>query len=150
MQDEGWQRRNRLAVTSVEVPPAVPTAAAPASDAPFADLHSLSAGHNPAQHGDSVLGTWLFIEKLHISDINANVTISLSSNVAALLNFGGEEAAGDEAGGAALQPLQQNQLLHVVKSSGFQLINVSNVAMQLNVRPRSFRYGETNRLCCTT
>ena len=130
-QDEAWQRRNRAAVTSVEVPVEVPvSAAANGGGSALAELHRLSSGHQPTQHADTVLGTWLFIEKLHISDINANVTVTLSSNIAALLNYGAEEGAEE----GELQPqLQGNQLLHVVKSSGFQLINVNNVAMQLKV-----------------
>ena len=139
LQDEAWQRRNRLTVTGAAVPHEVPVTGAPTGGPPAA-LHHLSAAHNAAQPGATVLGTWLFVEKLHVSDINANVTITLSSNIAALLNHGGGGGGGDDDGdggdaaGDELSPLAGSQVLHIVKSSGFQLINVTNVAMQLKAR----------------
>jgi hypothetical protein len=134
LQDEAWQRRNRLAVTSAEVPHEVPVATgAEAGAAAQRELGHLSDSHQPTQHAETVLGAWLFIEKLHISDINSNVTVTLSSNIAALLNYAADEAA-DAAEGELAEPLQGNQVLHAMKSSGFQLINVNNVAMQLKAR----------------
>lgn len=134
MQDEAWQRRNHLAVKDAEAPFDASAYRAPSGATDIHDLHFLSASHNTTVSSSGVFGTWFFIEHLHISDINANVTVTLSSNIKALLNFqtGSSDPPDDYDGTAGLQ---SNQLLHVVNSSGFQLINVNNVAMQLKARP---------------
>jgi hypothetical protein len=89
LQDELWQKRNREAILSAEVghdERETREAVAAAQQ----ELRALSEYQRPTGRDDSVFSSWFFIEKLHISDINSNVTISLSSNIMAtaqLLNF---------------------------------------------------------------
>lgn len=110
----------------------------PLSTASGDPLH-LSAGHNPTASADTVLSTWFFVEKFHISDINANVTVTLTSNIAALLRLSAPAGDGDGDGGAAAAGAAAEQhpsalLLQQFRAKGFQLINVNNVALQLKVR----------------
>jgi hypothetical protein len=84
-----------------------------------------------------VFNTWFFIEHLDISDISANVTVTLSSRITALLSFETEKGRPpDDADVDDLEPDMRthNQLMHVFQRSGFQLMNVNNVALQLKVR----------------
>jgi hypothetical protein len=129
VQDETWQTRNRLAVASVEVHHEA--ALSHPTLHQVEDLH-LSFDHNPTQDAETVFGTWIFVEKFFISDINANVTLTMSTNIAALLNYGADAQTVAD-GDLDSEPLQESHLLHMATTSGFQLINVSNVAMQLKV-----------------
>lgn len=78
-------------------------------------------------------GSWYFIEKLSIDPVSFNVTISLSSGIMAAADTflqAGEiyqDDLGDNGAGAGL-------LAHIVRTSGFQLINVHNVPIQMSVR----------------
>ena len=69
----------------------------------------------------SSYSSWYFIEEAHIGDINANVTIALTSSV--LAGRGGVGTA-VEAGAGGL-------FSRAIGASGFQLINVNNVPLSL-------------------
>jgi hypothetical protein len=123
-----------------EVPSKRAAAAAAARGSAARDLGFLADSHNDIPTGDTVFGSWFFVEKCSIADINANVTIALSSkimNTAQLLSAQGGE--GGAAGDALLDPVAGGLLgthfVHFFKSSGFQLININNVAIQLKARP---------------
>jgi hypothetical protein len=136
VQDEAWQRHDWLAVTDAKAP--IDTTSYYQSEM-VTGTHALrclftedNASPNP------VFDTWFFIEHLDISDITANVTVTLSSNITALLNFEpGTRRPADHAdidGALDSNTHLHNQLMHLFQRSGFQLINVTNIALQLKVR----------------
>lgn len=68
----------------------------------------------------SSYSSWYFIERAHIGDINANVTIALTSSVLSARQEGGQT------------PSNQGGLFtRFIGASGFQLINVNNVPLSL-------------------
>ncbi len=69
----------------------------------------------------SSYSAWYFIESAHISDINANVTIALTSSILATRQDTNAQAA--ESGPTLFSRL--------IGAAGFQLINVNNVPLQL-------------------
>lgn len=72
--------------------------------------------------GHSSYTSWYFVERIEISNINVNVTISLSSSI---LNT--------HAPGSISLPENRGGLFsRVIGASGFQLINVNNVPLQLS------------------
>ena len=72
--------------------------------------------------GHSSYTSWYFVERAEISDINVNVTISLSSSI---LNT--------HAPGSVSLPENRGGLFsRVIGASGFQLINVNNVPLGLS------------------
>lgn len=72
--------------------------------------------------GHSSYTSWYFVERAQISNINVNVTISLSSSI---LNT--------HAPGSVSLPENRGGLFsRVIGASGFQLINVNNVPLQLS------------------
>ena len=71
--------------------------------------------------GHSSYTSWYFVERAEISDINVNVTISLTSSI---LNT--------HAPGTVSLPENRGGLFsRVIGASGFQLINVNNVPLSL-------------------
>lgn len=72
--------------------------------------------------GQSSYTSWYFIEHAEIGDFNINVTIALTSSV--LTN----RAA---AGSVALPENRGGLFSRLIGASGFQLINVNNVPLQL-------------------
>lgn len=72
--------------------------------------------------GHSSYTSWYFVERAEIGNINVNVTISLSSSI---LNT--------HAPGSVSLPENRGGLFsRVIGASGFQLINVNNVPLQLS------------------
>ena len=72
--------------------------------------------------GHSSYTSWYFVERAEISNVNVNVTISLSSSI---LNT--------HAPGSVSLPENRGGLFsRVIGASGFQLINVNNVPLQLS------------------
>lgn len=72
--------------------------------------------------GNSSYTSWYFVERAEIGDVNVNVTISLSSSI---LNT--------HAPGSVSLPENRGGLFsRVIGASGFQLINVNNVPLQLS------------------
>ena len=72
--------------------------------------------------GHSSYTSWYFVERAEISDINVNVTISLSSSI---LNT--------HAPGSVSLPENRGGLFsRVIGASGYQLINVTNVPLGLS------------------
>ena len=72
--------------------------------------------------GHSNYTSWYFVERAEIGNINVNVTISLSSSI---LNT--------HAPGSVSLPENRGGLFsRVIGASGFQLINVNNVPLQLS------------------
>lgn len=68
----------------------------------------------------SSYSSWYFIERAYISEINANVTIALTSSV--LSNRTDAAAAAAQRAGL---------FSRFIRASGFQLINVNNVPLSL-------------------
>lgn len=72
--------------------------------------------------GHSSYTSWYFVERAEISNINVNVTISLSSSILS-----------SHAPGSVSLPENRGGLFsRVIGASGFQLINVNNVPLQLS------------------
>ena len=72
--------------------------------------------------GHSSYTSWYFVERAEISDVNVNVTISLSSSILST-----------HAPGSVSLPENRGGLFsRVIGASGFQLINVNNVPLQLS------------------
>ena len=70
--------------------------------------------------GQSAHSSWFFIESARIGDVNANVTIVLTSSILAARH------------GAAAAPEHSSGLFRrLIGASGFQLINVNNVPLSL-------------------
>ncbi|BDA48868.1 probable vacuolar protein sorting-associated protein 13A at C-terminar half [Coccomyxa sp. Obi] len=69
--------------------------------------------------GQSAHSSWFFIESAHIGDINANVTIALTSSILAARH-----------GATAPEPAS-GLFRRLIGASGFQLINVNNVPLSL-------------------
>ena len=72
--------------------------------------------------GHSSYTSWYFVEKAHISAINMNVTISLSSSI----------LHAHAQGSSSLPENRGGLFSRVIGASGFQLINVNNVQLQLS------------------
>lgn len=68
----------------------------------------------------SSYSSWYFIERAYISEINANVTIALTSSVLA-----------QRQGSTAPPPARGGLFSRFIGASGFQLINVNNVPLSL-------------------
>lgn len=69
--------------------------------------------------GQSSHSSWFFVESARIGDINANVTIALTSSILAARH-----------GGAAPE-ISSGLFRRFIGTSGFQLINVNNVPLSL-------------------
>jgi hypothetical protein len=72
--------------------------------------------------GQSADSSWFFIEQARIGDINANVTIALTSSILAS-RHGSSAATSTEVSTGLFKRL--------IGASGFQLINVNNVPLLL-------------------
>ncbi|KAL3135445.1 hypothetical protein ABBQ32_007626 [Trebouxia sp. C0010 RCD-2024] len=72
--------------------------------------------------GHSSYTSWYFVERAEIGDINVNVTISLSSSILTT----------HAPGSVALPENRGGLFSRVIGASGFQLINVNNVPLQLS------------------
>lgn len=70
--------------------------------------------------GQSAHSSWFFVESARIGDINANVTIVLTSFILAARH-----------GGNAPEVISGGLFRRFIGTSGFQLINVNNVPLQL-------------------
>ena len=79
-----------------------------------------------ALRGQNDASGWYFIEELKISKLYFNVTIQMSSNI---INAA-DQLVGSNSDGQSSAGL----FGHIMKSSGFQLINVNNVAIEYDVR----------------
>lgn len=69
--------------------------------------------------GQSAHSSWFFVETARIGDINANVTIALTSSILAARH-----------GGVAPE-ISSGLFRRFIGTSGFQLINVNNVPLSL-------------------
>ena len=69
----------------------------------------------------SSYSSWYFIERAYIGEINANVTIALTSSV----------LGGGRQGAQAPQENSTGLFSRFIGASGFQLINVNNVPLSL-------------------
>lgn len=72
--------------------------------------------------GHSSYTSWYFVERAEIGNINVNVTISLSSSILST----------HAPGSVALPENRGGLFSRVIGASGFQLINVNNVPLQLS------------------
>ena len=78
--------------------------------------------HVQMMRGHSNYTSWYFVERAEIGNINVNVTISLSSSI---LNT-------HPPGSVSLPENRGGLFSRVIGASGFQLINVNNVPLQLS------------------
>jgi hypothetical protein len=70
--------------------------------------------------GQSAHSSWFFVESARIGDINANVTIALTSSILAARH-----------GGNASEAISGGLFRRFIGTSGFQLINVNNMPLLL-------------------
>eukprot|EP00892_Ulva_mutabilis_P007162 jgi/Ulvmu1/4818/UM020_0103.1 len=150
-QDEEWQKRNRAAIMSTEVSHDARLAQQSVAAAQR-ELHELRTYEHPTGQDDSVLGSWFFIENFRISDIHSNVTVSISSHIMATARLFASQAGQDDTEVRVEEAAEQAsnllgvQFTRLIASSGFQLINVNNVAIQLKGKALDSKLLNTNSL----
>jgi len=83
---------------------------------------SLNAVFPQVLRDQSSYSSWYFIERAYIGEINANVTIALTSSVLGGGGKGEERAPPEQTAGL---------FSRFIGASGFQLINVNNVPLSL-------------------
>ncbi|KAL0018632.1 hypothetical protein WJX77_009530 [Trebouxia sp. C0004] len=132
-QDEAWRQQQRRLLTAQFGPKEVESLATNAvlpmqesfvdSDAdPLQWIQEKELRELEVMRGHSSYTSWYFVERAEISNVNVNVTISLSSSILST-----------HAPGSVSLPENRGGLFsRVIGASGFQLINVNNVPLQLS------------------
>lgn len=90
-----------------------------AGGAPLAWVQQRELNELAVLRGQSAHSSWFFIESAHIGDVNANVTIAITSSILAARH------------GAAAPEATSGLFRRLIGASGFQLINVNNVPLSL-------------------